>query len=76
VATKGKDYVMVYTYTGADMDLNMGKIAASKVKASWYNPRNGKSTVIGEIENKGIQHFNPPGDKKDGNDWVLILDKI
>jgi hypothetical protein len=52
VATKGKDYVMVYTYTGADMDLNMGKIDGQKVKATWYDPRNGKSIVIGKLKIK------------------------
>jgi hypothetical protein len=76
VATRGNDYVMVYTYRGADLDINMGKITASKVKASWYDPRNGKSTTIGDFDNKGVHHFDPPGEKKDGNDWVLILDKI
>ncbi len=55
------------------MSLNMGKIKGDKVKASWYNPRNGKLKTIGTFNNKGVQEFNPPGEKMDGNDWVLVL---
>lgn len=73
VATKGEKYALIYTYNGRKMILNMEKIAGDKVNASWYNPRNGKETKIGIIENKGTKEFQPLGDKKDGNDWVLIL---
>ena len=75
LATRGKDYVMVYTYNGRNMTINMNKIPGDEVKASWYSPRDGKTTVIGDIDNKGTHEFDPPGEKKDGNDWVLILDK-
>jgi hypothetical protein len=74
LATRGKDYAFIYTYTGKDFAVNMGKIGGDKVKASWYNPRDGKTTVIGEFDNKGAKTFNPPGEEKEGNDWVLILD--
>jgi hypothetical protein len=39
-----------------------------------YNPRNGSSTFIGVIDNTGLKEFTPPGNKKDGNDWVLVID--
>lgn len=73
VATKGEKYALIYTYNGRKIILNMGKIAGDKVTASWYNPRNGKETKIGLIENKGKKEFQPSGKKEDGNDWVLIL---
>jgi hypothetical protein len=76
LATRGKDYAMVYTYTGRDFALNMAKIPGKKLKASWFSPRDGKKTEIGEIPNTGVAQFNPPGEKKNGNDWVLILDSI
>lgn len=76
IATRGDNYVMAYTYTGKDFSLNMGKIQGDKVKASWFDPRTGKTAAIGDVENKGVQNFNPPGEPKNGNDWVLILDKI
>lgn len=76
VATRGEDYAMVYAYNGNPINVNMGKIKGAKVKASWFDPRNGKSTAIGEFDNKGTQQFNPPGGQKEGNDWVLILDSV
>jgi len=76
LATRGADYLMVYTYTGRTIDLNMGKIKGDRVKASWFNPRDGKTTQIGEVGNTGTHQFDPPGEAANGNDWVLLLDKI
>jgi len=76
IATRGGNYAFVYTYTGRDIHLAMGKIAGEKVRVSWFDPRNGKQTEIGTFENKGIKTFNPPGNAKDGNDWVLVLDSL
>ena len=76
LATRGRDYVMVYTYTGRTITLHMGKIAGNQVKASWFNPRDGKTTLIGEVDNAGTHQFDPPGKAANGNDWVLLLDKI
>lgn len=76
LATRGTDYVMVYTYTGRNIALNMGKIAGEKVKASWFNPRDGKTIAIGQVNNTGTYLFDPPGEVANGNDWVLLLDKI
>jgi hypothetical protein len=73
-ATRGDDYAFIYTYNGSTIKVNMGKIVGSKVKACWYNPRTGKYQKIGKFANKGIQAFDPPGEKKDGNDWVLVLE--
>ncbi len=72
-ATRGTDYALIYTYNGRTMSLNMGKIKGDKVKASWFNPKNGKEKSIGEFKNEGVLDFDPPGDKIDGNDWVLVL---
>lgn len=73
IATRGEKYALIYTYNGRKIVLNMGKITGDKVTASWYNPRNGKETKIGSVENKGTKEFQPSGNKVDGNDWVLIL---
>ena len=75
VATRGADYAFIYTYTGRNIKVNMGKIGGDKVKASWFNPRDGKTTEIGEFPNTGTHEFDPPAEVKAGNDWVLILDK-
>ncbi|TKC02389.1 glycoside hydrolase family 140 protein [Pedobacter cryotolerans] len=75
IATRGDNYIMAYTYTGKDFSINMGKLKGDNVKATWFNPRTGKETDLGEIVNKGVKKFNPPGEPKNGNDWVLILEK-
>lgn len=75
LATRGKDYALIYTWNGRDMKINMGKIGGETVTASWYDPRTGKNSIIGKVENKGIRTFNPPGEVRNGNDWVLVLEK-
>lgn len=72
-ATKGKDYAMFYTYTGREISVNMGFVSAENLSVSWYNPRTGETTEMGQVPNQGIESFDPPGEVADGNDWVLIL---
>lgn len=73
-ATRGKSYAFLYDYTGRPFEVNMGKIEGKAVAASWYNPRNGSRQSIGEFANSGVQQFDPPGQEKEGADWVLILE--
>ena len=74
--TKGKNYLFAYTYTGRAFTLRSGVISADSVKACWYNPRNGESTLIGVMPNAKNTIFTPPGPKRNGNDWVLIADSV
>lgn len=74
VATRGNNYAFIYTYNGREMKIAMGKIEGEKVKATWFNPRNGEWTELGEFKNTGTLTFDPPGEIQDGNDWVLFLD--
>ncbi len=74
IATRGKDYAFVYTWTGRNIPVSMGKIEGTNVDAEWYNPRNGETIKIGKIANTGTHEFDPPGEEKNGNDWVLVLD--
>ncbi|OJV18026.1 MAG: glycoside hydrolase [Dyadobacter sp. 50-39] len=75
LATRGRDYALIYTWNGRQMKVNMGKIGGSKVNASWYDPRTGETKVLGKVENRGVKTFNPPGEVRNGNDWVLVLEK-
>jgi len=72
---RGVDNVMAYTYSGRKFLLHMGKISGKELSVSWFNPRNGKTTAAGKVENTGIREFDPPGEEKAGNDWVLILER-
>jgi hypothetical protein len=69
IATRGKNYAFIYTYTGRTIKLNPATLNTQSLRASWYNPRDGSTTVIGAIP--GTFTFDPPEKDKD---WVLILD--
>ena len=66
-------YAMVYAPVGRAFKVKMDKITGAKLKAWWFNPRDGKATVIGEFPNTGEREFTPP-DKGEMLDWVLVLD--
>lgn len=73
LATRGKDYIFVYDYIGRDFQINMGKITGERVRAWWYNPRNGAISFIEEFKNSGVKEFSAPGLSGEGNDWVLVV---
>jgi hypothetical protein len=75
VATRDESgsYAMVYAPAGRRFSVNMDKIAGAKVKAWWFNPRDGKTKEFGTFENKGVREFTPP-DLGEMLDWVLVLD--
>ena len=74
-ATRGKDYLFVYSSQGKPITLNMGKISGNKVLAYWYNPKNGEAKEAGSFDNKGQQIFTPPSTGY-GTDWVLVIDDV
>jgi len=75
VATRdsGGSYAMVYAPVGRKFSVRMDVITGSRVKAWWFNPRNGEAIAIGEFANAGTREFNPP-DAGENLDWVLVLD--
>ena len=75
IATRGKDYAMFYVYNGREFNVEIGKLKFYPKKAGWFNPRNGEINWISEYRNSTIKTFDPPGEKGNGNDWVLILEK-
>lgn len=66
-------FLIAYMAQGQPATIVMKKIRGPKVRAYWYNPRNGEATLIGEYENQGFQSFTPPSSGID-NDWALVLD--
>ena len=73
-ATRGDDYLFVYSAQGRPFTVNMGKIPGGRVKAWWYNPRTGTAESIGTFDNKGQREFAPPSHGGFGTDVVLVLD--
>jgi hypothetical protein len=72
-ATRGKDYIFVYSAQGKGFSVNTGKITGSTLVASWYDPRNGEVKDAGRFEGRAIKEFVPPSSGY-GHDWVLIID--
>jgi hypothetical protein len=72
-ATRGRDYIYIYSATGNPFTVIMGKIEGKMLNVHWFNPRNGAVTNEQQVENSGNKIFNPPSAGY-GQDWVLILD--
>jgi hypothetical protein len=75
IATRGKNYAMFYIYNGREFKVEVKKLQFIPGKASWFNPRNGETRIISEYRNTAVVAFDPPGEKENGNDWILILEK-
>ncbi len=81
-AIRGKSFAYIYIPTGNQTTIKMGMISGEKVKASWFNPKNGETNAIGEFENTGEHSFDVPSMSKElgwlrsgrGCDWVLVIE--
>ena len=75
VATRDEEgsYAMIYAPVGRRFSVHMDRIGGERVKAWWFNPRNGSAKLIGEFANTGEREFAPP-DPGEHLDWVLVLD--
>lgn len=71
VATRGKDYLLAYNYSGRSMQIDLTKISGAKKNAWWYSTSAGKLEYIGEFDNK-IVTFQHDSGYMSGNDQVLI----
>lgn len=72
-ATRGNDYLFVYSAQGKKIMVNTSKISGKEIHCYWYNPRNGTVTDVGKFPKKGQQEFIPPTSGY-GHDWVLVID--
>lgn len=73
-ATGGNNYAMFYVYNGREFKIDLSKLTFVPAKANWFSPATGKLQSV-EGYKKGTAGFDPPGEQKDGNDWVLIIEK-
>jgi hypothetical protein len=74
VANDGS-FLMAYLSVGQPVTVVMEKIPGEKLKAWWFDPREGTEIAIGEFANTGFQIFTPPS-SGENNDWVLVIDKL
>ena len=75
LATRGKSYAMFYIYNARAFKVAMTKLNFKASKASWFSPFDSQVIPIKEYKYAAEKTFDPPGEKKNGNDWVLILEK-
>ncbi len=68
-------YAMVYVPVGRSFKVRMDKVSGPRVKAWWFDPRNGQAHAIGEFPNTGEREFSPPNPGEQ-LDWVLVLDDV
>jgi Protein of unknown function (DUF4038)/Putative collagen-binding domain of a collagenase len=66
-------YAFVYVPTGRAFSIKLDWLAGTKLKAWWFNPRNGEATLIGSFEKTPMRDFISP-DSGENLDWVLVLD--
>ncbi len=77
-AVRGKDYgyIFVYTTNGRSFTLDLSRWKDKKASIRWYDPRTGAYTKRDVFTARGKRAFDPPGQAKAGNDWVLVLERI
>ena len=71
IATRGKDYLLVYNYSGKPMQIDLTKISGKKKQVWMMNPADGTLTHLGEYDNK-VTEFTFNGAYMRGSDRVLI----
>lgn len=71
VATRGKDYLLVYNFTGRRMDIDFRKISGNTKKIFWMDAASGNLIYLGEAANK-IQPVNIRHETPGIHDGVLI----
>jgi hypothetical protein len=74
-ATRGNDYIFIYSAQGKKFTVNTNKISGKELLAHWYNPKNGEVKEVGKFAKKAQQDFTPPTSGY-GHDWVLIIDDV
>jgi len=74
-ATRAGDgsYAFVYAASGKPFTVALDRLSGERVRASWFDPRDGTSAAIGTFPRAGKKEFRPPSQGK-GHDWVLVLD--
>jgi len=72
IATRGNDYLLVYTYTGKTINADLTKISGATKNIWWFNPADGHLTFV-ETVKSGICSYVPEGGNREGNDKVLIV---
>ena len=72
IATRGKDYILVYDYNGVPMRIDLTLITGSKKNVWWMDASNGELTFIGTRSGKQLELM-PAKNAGEAKDGVLIV---
>jgi hypothetical protein len=75
IATRGQDYAMIYTYRLNPIKIDTNKLNWGSSDAYWLNPKDGSKTYIYKNRKDIASIYTPTTELKDGNDWVLVIEK-
>ncbi|MFW6157611.1 MAG: glycoside hydrolase family 140 protein, partial [Balneolaceae bacterium] len=67
-------FMVAYIPHGQDITIDLAPMKGQRIRAYWYNPRMGKHISLKEFKADTSREFDPPGDPRRGNDWILLLD--
>jgi hypothetical protein len=68
-------YMLVYTPAGRPFRVRTGRLSGERLRAWWFDPRDGKAQLLGEFPKTDTRQFTPPmpGEQMD---WVLVVDDV
>jgi hypothetical protein len=74
-AARARDgrFLIAYLPSGRSVGIRLDKLSGRKVKARWYDPREGMWREVGVYANTGTRTFTGPS-RGARSDWVLVLD--
>ena len=70
---KDATYMIAYLPIIKQVALDTSVMPAERLRAWWFDPREGVATIIGEFQNTGT--YAPPR-QANGPDWVLVVDDV
>jgi hypothetical protein len=77
VAARAEDgsFAIAYSPRGENLRIHLDKLSGAKVKARWYDPRDGVWHDIGEFATTGTREFTPQS-RGEKDDWAIVLDAL
>lgn len=75
VATRGKDYLLVYNYMADYMRVDLTKITGKKKNVWWYFPKNGKLQYLGQFKSK-MTEFNYQQQSNIDDRVLIVIDSL
>ena len=68
----GGRYALVYSAAGKPFTVKLENLAGDKLRAVWFDPREGTHRLLSDIARHGTREFTPPT-QGEGQDRILVL---